>query len=130
MTLSVLEPQVQRAADGKLNLAEFIDIIRQSLPLAYDTVERLAQGLEAGAGVVIEAPLHMDAHLRDQLKSAFASTSMRTALERYFGIAELGFQLCHAVGAASIEGMRTERWHRFISMEWQILNQHPLLRDC
>jgi len=130
MSLNVTEEQVERASNGELSEAEFVEIIRDSLPFAYDTVERLAKQLANGDDVVIEAPLHMEDGDRAQLLRAFASTSMRTALECHFGIAELAFQNCHSAGGTTDEGKKSQRWKRFTSIEGQVLNQHPALRDC
>ncbi len=129
MSLTVTEQDLRLARLGELSDDEFVAIIKRSLPYAYDAVERLAKGL-TDDDVAIEDPPHMEDSHRNQLLRAFASTSMRGALERHFGIAELGFRNCHCIGAASPRGKGDPRWKELTSPTGQILAQRKELQDC
>lgn len=129
MSLSVTADEINLAQAGTLTDEQFIEIIRNSLPEAFASVQQLADKINAGSDVEIDAPLHMHDSHRNQLLRMFASTSMREALERHFGIA-LAFQNCHYVGGASKKGQESTNWQRFTSKEGQVLAQRPELRDC
>src|ERR1700722_1134426 len=95
MSLNVTATEVQEAVADKIDDDAFVAIIERSLPFAYGVVERLSRMLRAGEMVVLDQPPHMEDGDRAQLLRVFASTSMRGALEGYFGIAQLAFQNCH-----------------------------------
>lgn len=130
MSLTVTAEEIDKAKTKRLTDDEFVAIIRTSLPFAYEAVERMSQQLDCGSQVAFEMPLHMSDDGRNQLLRVFASTSMRQALERHFGIAELAFQNCHYIGAATKRGTRHHTWQAFTSKEGQVLAQRPELRDC
>ncbi|HSX48280.1 MAG TPA: SCO5389 family protein [Candidatus Nanoarchaeia archaeon] len=130
MSLTVTDKQIDKARKRELGKEEFVNIIRTSLPFAFQAVESLAGRLNSGEHIAIEAPLHMADGDRNQLLRVFASTSMRHALEDHFGLAELAFQNCHYIGGADVEGLDDERWQIFTSIEGQVLAQRPELRDC
>jgi hypothetical protein len=130
MSLDVTEAEVGRAHREEMADDEFVAIIKRSLPFGYATVQRLASVLKQGAAVAFERPPHMEDGDRAQVLRIFASTSMREALERHFGIAHLAFQNCHFTGATSEEGRTSTEWQEFTSLRGQVLAQHPDLRDC
>src|SRR5438270_433617 len=115
MSLTVTDEHLALAEDGKVDDEIFAGIIRTSLPFAYKSVAHLAGQLRAGMETAFVMPPHMEDAERNQLLRLFASTSMRHFMERYFGIAELAFQNCHYVGAATTDGIDSPEWRRFTS---------------
>ncbi len=126
---AITEAQLEQARAGQLSRSSFIEIIRRSLPFAYEAVGLLAARLAVGERVAIEAPLHMDDDHRSQLLRVFASDSMRRALQRHFGL-RLAFQNCHYIAATKGRGRFSRQWRTFCSERAQVLAQRPELRDC
>jgi hypothetical protein len=130
MSLDVPDVVLERAERGEVTEAEFIDVIRRSLPYAWQVVTNVAADLDAGTAPYADhaAAPPTEAH-RGQLLRALASDAIRAALERHFGIG-LAFQNCHRVAAfrpAEVGGTH----HRvFVSARGQLLNQSPELRNC
>jgi hypothetical protein len=130
MSLKVTEEEVALAQAKMLSDDGFIEIIRRSLPFAWETVLQLVDQLGVkGRRFATVAPMHMAETDRAQLLRLFASNAMRGAVQRHFGIT-LAFQNCHAAAAvrAGDEG-RTD-FQFFCSAEGQIINQAPELVDC
>jgi hypothetical protein len=70
-----------------------------------------------------------DEQARGQLLRALASTAIREALERHFGVT-LAFQNCHRVAVFPPDAATRAAYTQFSSARAQLLNQSPLLRDC
>ncbi len=119
----------QRRAGG-VDEDEFVDCIRTSLPYAWETVSLLvaefATSDRAFADNQVPPP---DGQARGQLLRALASDSIRSALERHFGVV-LAFQNCHRVAVFPTGAHGTDEYRRFTSPRAQILNQSPAFRDC
>ena len=122
MSLDVPTAVLASAERGELTDEQFLSVVRDSLPYAWEVVSAAAADGEHAV------PPPTEAH-RGQLLRALASTSIRTALERHFGVA-LAFQNCHKVGAFPLDEVGGDAYREFISPVSQILNQTPELRDC
>ena len=78
-------------------------------------------------GPVVHDPPHMNEETRGELLRMMASTSIRTAIEDFYGV-RLAFQNCHKVGVFLKSEEREFRG--FASPVAQVLNQRPELVDC
>jgi len=125
MSLTVTPELVAAAQNGQVDDAAFIDCIRTSLPYAYGVVAGLAERVPA-AGVADNQVAPPDDGAQGELLRAMASTSIRGALERHFGVT-IAFQNCHRV-AAFAPG--APGYDAFTSPEAQVLNQKPELVNC
>ncbi|HEY3631173.1 MAG TPA: SCO5389 family protein [Jatrophihabitantaceae bacterium] len=125
MSLTVTPELVAAAQQGQLDDAAFIDCVRTSLPYAYGVVAGLAGRVPAG-GVADNQVAPPDDRTQGELLRAMASTSIRGALERHFGV-RIAFQNCHrvAVFAPGAPG-----YDEFTSTAAQVLNQKPELVNC
>lgn len=130
MSLNVPTALLERAEAGRVDDAEFVDCVRQSLPYAWAVVSDVAAravGTDAPFADH-EVPPPSDAE-RGQLLRALASDAIRSGLERHFGVT-LAFQNCHRV-AAFRPGTEGGEAHRmFVSPLAQIRNQVPGLVNC
>ena len=122
MSLDVPTAVLASAERGELTDEQFLSVVRDSLPYAWEVVSAAAADGEHAV------PPPTEAH-RGQLLRALASTSIRTALERHFGVA-LAFQNCHRVAAFRPAAVGGPEHRAFTSTRGQLLNQSPELRDC
>jgi hypothetical protein len=131
MSLTVTAELKEMAKEGDLSLDEFINCVRHSLPRAWQVIEGLAGELRSRQSLThaIHAPRHMEDEQRGQLLRLMASSSMRTAVERHYGL-RFEFQNCHNTAAFRTEAVGSLEHRRFISPEAQILTQSPELVDC
>lgn len=131
MSLTVSDDMVQRAQQRDLTLPQFIECIAQSLPLAWQVIEKLTGELRERSALThaVHAPQHMDDVQRGQLLRLFASSSMRSAVERHFGL-RLEFQNCHRAAAFRETAVGSPEHRFFVSPEAQILAQSPEMVDC
>lgn len=130
MSLLVDERRLALAEAGRLTDEEFLDVVRGSLPYAWQVVEQVCARLAVDGGAMAdhEEPPPGDAE-RGQLLRAMASDAIRGALERHHGV-RLAFQNCHRVGAFTAEGVAGPQYAAFVSVRGQVLNQRPELRNC
>ena len=132
MSLDVSSELLASAEVGDVDEAAFVDCIRTSLPYAWETISLLVAEHTAGPSdrpfVDNQVP-PPDEQARGQLLRALASDSIRSSLERHFGI-RLAFQNCHRVAVFAADAAGTEVYERFVSPRAQLLNQSPVLRDC
>jgi hypothetical protein len=131
VSLDVPTHVLTAAERGELDDAQFVAVVRDSLPYAWQVVS-------AAAGDRAERP---DAPFgehevpppsekeRGQLLRALAGNAIRGALERHFGVV-LAFQNCHRVAAFAPADVDGPTYREFISPRGQVLNQSPELRDC
>ncbi|KAA8886576.1 hypothetical protein F3087_22620 [Nocardia colli] len=130
MSLDVPAPLLERAERGEVDDADFVEVVRQSLPYAYEVVSRVAGELRSGseeyADNLVAPP---DEVARGQLLRAMASDAIRAGLERHFGV-KLAFQNCHRVAAFPLSAVGGETYSTFIGTRAQLLNQSPELRNC
>ncbi|MFD4429983.1 SCO5389 family protein [Nocardia sp. NPDC055053] len=130
MSLDVPAALLERAEQGDIDDAEFVECVRTSLPYAWEVVSRVAgelrEGTEEYADNRVPPP---DEVARGQLLRALASDAIRGGLERHFGV-KLAFQNCHRVAAFPLSAVGGETYTRYISPRAQLLNQSPELRNC
>lgn len=131
MSLTVTTELKELAREGDLSLDEFINCVRHSLPRAWRVIEGLAGELRSRQSLThaIHAPRHMEDEQRGQLLRLMASSSMRSAVERHYGL-RFEFQNCHNTAAFRMETVGSAEHRCFISPEAQILAQSPELVDC
>jgi uncharacterized protein len=130
MSLSVSSALLDKAAAGPVTDDEFVDCIRTSLPYAWDVVSRTAAELARGDDqFVTDNTDPPSVEEQGQLLRALASSSMRSALERHFGM-KLEFQNCCKVAAFRVDAVGGEAHTRFVSPRMQLLNQAPGLLSC
>jgi len=130
MSLDVPEVLLQRAERGEVTDAEFVEVVRRSLPYAWEVVGSVAADLDAGTAPYADhaVPPPSEAH-RGQLLRALASDAIRGGLERHYGV-RLAFQNCHRVAAFRPAAVDGRQYAAFVSPRGQLLNQSPALRDC
>ncbi|MGH4018502.1 MAG: SCO5389 family protein [Pseudonocardiaceae bacterium] len=131
MSLDVPPAMIGAAERGELDDAEFVTVVRDSLPYAWEVISGAVGDLaldESAAHAEHTVP-PPDEAARGQLLRALASDAIRGALERHFGVT-LAFQNCHRVAAFCPQAVDTETYRRFVSPADQVLNQTPELRDC
>ncbi|MFG3621113.1 MULTISPECIES: SCO5389 family protein [Nocardia] len=130
MSLDVPTAILERAERGEVDDADFVEVVRNSLPYAWEVVSRVAADLRSGteeyADNTIAPP---DDVARGQLLRAMASDAIRGGLERHFGV-KLAFQNCHRVAAFPLAAVGGDTYSTFISTRAQLLNQSPELRNC
>lgn len=128
MSLDVTPDLLAKAQHGEVDDAAFVECIRTSLPYAWELISGLVARLQVDGGDFADnLTPPPDEQARGQLLRVLASDSMRTTLERYFGM-KLAFQNCHRVAVFPSGG--TDTYRRFVTAREQILNQSPELRDC
>lgn len=130
MSLDVPTALLAEAERGPVADADFVDVVRTSLPYAWRVISSVA-GQVNGAGVefaehAVPPPGEVE---RGQLLRALASDAIRGGLERHFGV-RLAFQNCHRVGAFRPSAVDSGTYREFVSPRGQLLNQSPALRDC
>jgi len=130
MSLNVPTALLERAEQGAVSDAEFVECVRESPPYAWSTITRVIADLESGTDAFADdaTPPPSEAE-RGQLLRALASDAIRGGLERHFGVA-LAFQNCHRVAAFRPSSVGGQEHRDFVSTRSQLLNQSPELRDC
>lgn len=130
MSLKVAPALLDRAKAGPVTDEEFLTCIRESLPYAWHVVSTVAQRLEREGGEYAEDNSAPPSEAEQgQLLRALASSSMRGALERHFGV-RLEFQNCCKVAAFRPEAVDGAAHKEFVSPRSQLLNQAPHLVNC
>ncbi|CAM3762452.1 SCO5389 family protein [Nocardiopsis rhodophaea] len=128
MSLTVSPELLDKAKQGPIDNADFIECIRTSLPYAWSVVSGLAeQATASGADYEANEVPPPGAAERGQLLRLVASDAMRAAVERHFGM-RMAFQNCHKV-ALFREGADAA-YEEFVTPRSQLLNQSPELVDC
>ncbi|MGH3488894.1 MAG: SCO5389 family protein [Actinopolymorphaceae bacterium] len=130
MSLDVPAALLERAERGAVDDVSFVEVIRTSLPYAWDVISGVASDLSRGAEPYADhaVPPPSEAE-RGQLLRAMASDAIRGGLERHFGV-RLAFQNCHRVAAFRPSAVSGELYAAFVSPRGQLLNQSPELRNC
>ncbi|NMH95781.1 SCO5389 family protein [Pseudonocardia acidicola] len=131
MSLDVPADVLTAAERRELDDAQFVAVVRDSLPYAWQVIGAAAEDLAAKPGAPFgehEVPPPNE-QARGQLLRALASNAIRGALERHHGVT-LAFQNCHRVAAFRPEAVDSDIYREFISPRGQVLNQSPELRDC
>jgi hypothetical protein len=105
---------------GELDDAQFVAVVRDSLPYAWQVIGAAADDLAARSGVAFgehEVPPPSQRE-RGQL-----------LLERHFGVV-LAFRNCHRVAVFAPTAVDSPIYREFVSPCGQVFNQTPELRDC
>ncbi len=130
MSLNVSPELVQQAEAGAVDERAFVETIQQSLPYAWNIMEKLVQSIQQdGLGwdnYAVAPPSERD---RAQLLRMVGGDAIRGAVERHFGV-KLAFQNCHNLAAFRLDCLDTPAYRDFTSIRYQILNQTPELKDC
>jgi hypothetical protein len=131
VSLDVPTHVLTAAERGELDDTQFVAVVRDSLPYAWEVVSAAADDRTARPDAPFgehEVPPPSEQE-RGQLLRALASNAIRGALERHFGVV-LAFQNCHRVAAFAPAAVDSPIYREFISPRGQVLNQSPELRDC
>jgi hypothetical protein len=127
MSLTVPTAMIDEARRGEIDDAQFVTVVRDSLPYAWEVITTAIADVRGEYGEHREDP--PDEQARGQLLRALASDAIRGSLERHFCI-RLAFQNCHTVRAYRPEAVGGASWTEFTSPRSQVLNQTPELRNC
>ena len=128
MSLAVPAGLLERAREGEVDDAAFLDCVRASLPYAWSVITGLIADLDTGGAQFADNQVPPpDEAARGQLLRLMASDAMRAAIERHYGV-RLAFQNCHR--AAVFRPGATGALAEFTSVRSQLLNQSPGLVDC
>jgi hypothetical protein len=131
VSLDVPTHVLSAAERGELDDAQFVAVVRDSLPYAWQVVSAAADDRAARSDApfgehAVPPPSERE---RGELLRALASNAIRGALERHFGVV-FAFQNCHRVAAFAPADVDGPAYREFISPRGQVLNQSPELRDC
>lgn len=129
MSLDVPTHVLSAAARGELDDAQFVAVVRESLPYAWEVVSAAAADQAPGKPFGEHEVPPPSERERGELLRALASNAIRGALERHFGVV-LAFQNCHRVAAFAPAAVEGAVYREFTSPRGQVLNQTPELRDC
>lgn len=129
MSLDVPTPVLDAAARGELDDAQFVGVVRDSLPYAWATISAAVQDQRPDKPFGEHEVPPPSERERGELLRALASNAIRGALERHFGVV-LAFQNCHRVAAFAPAAVGSPIYREFVSPRGQVLNQSPELRDC
>jgi hypothetical protein len=130
VSLSVPSTLQDQARRGAVEPADFVAVVRDSLPYAYGLVAGLAGELGRDERELVDNLVPPpDEEARGQLLRALASDAIRGALEDHFGV-RLAFQNCHRVAVFRPGAEATAAYRTFTSIRAQVLNQHPELVNC
>lgn len=129
MSLDVPTPVLDAAARGELDDAQFVAVVRDSLPYAWTTISSAVDDQAPGKPFGEHEVPPPSERERGELLRALASNAIRSALERHFGVV-LAFQNCHRVAAFAPADVDSAVYREFVSPRGQVLNQSPELRDC
>ena len=128
MSLAVPADLLERAQQGEVDDAAFLDCVRASLPYAWGVISGLIADLDAGEAPFADNQVPPpDEAARGQLLRLMASDAMRTTIERHYGV-KLAFQNCHR--AAAFRPEAGAELAKFTSPRAQLLNQSPEFIDC
>jgi hypothetical protein len=130
MSLDVPAALLERAEQGEVDDAAFVECVQNSLPYAWQVVSQVALEVSAGGAAFADHEIAPPSETeRGQLLRALASDAIRGGLERHFGV-KLAFQNCHRVAAFAPAEVDSTRYRAFVSPRGQLLNQSPELRNC
>ena len=130
MSLKVPVALLERAKASDVEDADFIACVRDSLPYAWQVISNVADRLHTEGGDYVDDNSVPSSDVEQgQLLRALASSSMRRALERHFGVA-LEFQNCCKVAAFRADAVDGAAHREFVSPRAQLLNQSPQLLSC
>jgi hypothetical protein len=129
MSLTVSPALLKQAHRGELQQDDFLACIKNSLPYAWNLIEKLAGQLTQSQAQFVDNQIPPpDEQARGQLLRLLSSDAIRGAIEEHFGV-KLAFQNCHRVALFHHDQL-DQTYQEFISPRSQILNQKPELVDC
>lgn len=129
MSLDVPADLLERAAAGEVPDSDFVSVVRDSLPYAWQVISEVARAQDGTTEFTEHAVPPPSEAERGQLLRALASDAIRGGLERHFGV-RLAFQNCHRVAAFRPSAVDGAAYREFVSPRGQLLNQTPVLRNC
>ena len=130
MSLNVSASLIQQAEADRINPDAFVDSIRESLPYAWNIVDKLAHSIhQEGMNWDNYAVAPPSEQARGQLLRMIGGDAIRSAVENHFDV-KLAFQNCHNLAAFRRDRLDSPAYREFISIRSQILNQTPEMRDC
>lgn len=129
MSLDVPTHVLTAAERGEMDDAQFVAVVRDSLPYAWEVISEAVDDQVPGRPFGEHEVPPPSEQERGQLLRALASNAIRGALERHFGVV-LAFQNCHRVAAFAPAAVDGAIYREFTSPRGQVLNQSPDLRDC
>ena len=130
MSLNVSASLIQQAEADRINPDAFVDSIRESLPYAWNIVDKLAHSIhQEGMNWDNYAIAPPSEQARGQLLRMIGGDAIRSAVESHFDV-KLAFQNCHNLAAFRRDRLDSPAYREFISIRSQILNQTPEMRDC
>jgi hypothetical protein len=129
MSLDVPTALLERAELGDVPDADFVAVVRTSLPYAWQVISQVAGEQDGSVDFTEHAVPPPSEAERGQLLRALASDAIRGGLERHFGV-KLAFQNCHRVAAFRPSAVDGAAYRAFVSPRGQLLNQSPALRNC
>jgi hypothetical protein len=128
VSLNVSASLLEKAQEGGVPDDEFVDCIRESLPYAWEMIERLAKELAASDATSVQnVDIPPDESCWGQVFRLVGSDAMRGAVERRFGV-RMAFQNCCRVGLFRPDA--TAEYAEFVSPRAQLLNQRHELLNC
>jgi hypothetical protein len=129
VSLDVPASVLHAAERDELHDAQFVQVVRDSLPYAWQAISAAVADRAPGRAFGEHEVPPPSERERGQLVRALASNAIRGALERHFGVV-LAFQNCHLVAAFSPTAVDGAEYREYISIRGQVLNQSPQRRDC
>ncbi|MGD1930739.1 MAG: SCO5389 family protein [Leptolyngbyaceae cyanobacterium] len=130
MSLNVSASLIQQAEADRINPDAFVDSIRESLPYAWNIVDKLAHSIhQEGMAWDNYAVAPPSEQARGQLLRMIGGDAIRSAVEGHFDV-KLAFQNCHNLAAFRRDRLDSPAYREFVSIRSQILNQTPEMRDC
>ncbi|HWC82568.1 MAG TPA: SCO5389 family protein [Pseudonocardiaceae bacterium] len=130
MSLDVPTALLEQAERGEIADADFVAVVRDSLPYAWTVISEVATAAAGSPAEFVDNEVPPPGETeRGQLLRALASDAIRGGLERHFGV-KLAFQNCHRVAAFRPSAVDGATYRAFISPRNQLLNQTPELRNC
>lgn len=129
MSLDVPTTVLERAERGELDNDDFVNVVKDSLPYAWQVVAGVAGRLEPDGVEFADDATPPSDEERAQLLRAFASDAIRAGLEEHFDV-RLAFQNCHRVAAFRHSPAGEAAHAIFTSSRSQLLNQSPEFRHC
>jgi hypothetical protein len=130
MSLNVSPDLLETAKAGPVSDEEFLACVRDSLPYAMKVVDQLMSEIATtGAGHAVDRTNPPSDRDQNELLRLMASSPMRQAVERHYGI-KLEFQNCCSTGGFGPDAVGGLAHAVFISAGAQLLNQSPELLNC
>lgn len=132
MSLQVDGSLLEKAMLQGVSDEDLVGCVETSLPFAHDHIMGVInRAKDSHEGWAYHEPDQITEEQRGQMLRAYASTAIRNAYERIFGVT-LVFQNCHRGAAFLTEKSRFNRaaYEVFVSPRTQVLAQSPEKVHC